>query len=110
MFIGSANIVNQILRLKSFNSSQISQQILAPPQRSCGKGDLLLRILPVTPASLCPGALTAINLARTTRSNQGNHQSVLRPHRKDLRLGLLFYFRLIVSLGELGESVLLNIG
>lgn len=60
-------------------------------------------------ASLCPGALTAVNLARTTRSNQGN-QSVLGPHREDLRLSLFLHFRLIVSLGELGESFLLNIG
>lgn len=60
------------------SSSQISQQILAPPQRSfCSKGGLLLQILPVASTSLCPEALTAIDLVRTKRSNQGDYQSVL---------------------------------
>jgi len=64
--------------IKIIKSSQISQQILAPPQRSfCSKGGLLLQILPGVPTSLYPEALTAINLVRTTRSNQGDYQSVL---------------------------------
>lgn len=112
MFIGSANIAKQILRLKSLNSSQISQQIHAPPQRSsCGEGDLLLQIPSVTRQPRCvPGALELRSLSYGRRDPIKDYQSVLRPRGEDLGLSLLFYFRLIVNLGEFGESLLLNIG
>lgn len=63
--------------IKIIKSSQISQQIASPQRCFCNKGGLLLQIVPGVPTSLCPEALTAINLIRTTRSNQGDYQSVL---------------------------------
>lgn len=72
--------------------------------------DSLLQILPISPALLDSGVPTTINLVRMTRPNQGNYQRVLRPHRKNLRLGLFLYLCLIAGLGELSYSLLLNVG
>lgn len=49
---------------------------------SAARTDPLLQILPVSSALLCSGVPATINLARTTRPDQGNCQKVLRPHQR----------------------------